>query len=67
MTKDHASAVLEPMLGIVAVAELLGVSRRLIERDRAAGRFPRPDLVIGRMPRWKPETIRRWIDQGGSQ
>ena len=48
-----------------AVAKALGISRRTLERERAAGRFPRPDKVIGRMPFWKPETVRRWIDEGG--
>jgi predicted DNA-binding transcriptional regulator AlpA len=42
-----------------------GVSRRTIERERSAGRFPAPDLHIGKAPLWKPETIRRWIDGGG--
>ena len=43
----------------------LGVSRRTIERERSAGRFPRPDLTIGRMPLWRPETIRDWVERGG--
>lgn len=48
-------------------AELLGVSRRTIERERSAGRFPKADLQIGKAPLWKPETIRRWVDAGGSR
>ena len=47
------------------VAESFGVSRRTIERERSAGRFPRPDLTIGRMPLWCPETIRAWVEGGG--
>ena len=47
------------------VAAALGISRRAIERERSAGRFPRPDLKIGRMPLWRPETIREWIEKGG--
>lgn len=47
------------------VATALGISRRLIERERAAGRFPAPDLIIGRTPLWRPETIRAWIDRKG--
>ena len=47
------------------VARALGVSRRAIERERSAGRFPKPDLTIGRMPLWRPETIARWIEGGG--
>ena len=47
------------------LAATLGVSRRAIERERSAGRFPRPDLTIGRMPLWRPETIRAWVEGGG--
>jgi predicted DNA-binding transcriptional regulator AlpA len=47
------------------VAHTLGVSRRAIERERSAGRFPKPDLTIGRMPLWRPETIRAWVEGGG--
>jgi hypothetical protein len=56
---------LEPMLSIEDLAALLNCSRRLVERMRSAGKVPKPDLRIGKMPRWKPETIRRWIDGGG--
>ena len=47
------------------IARGLGISRRTLERERSAGRFPPPDVTIGKMPLWKPETIRRWIDGGG--
>jgi hypothetical protein len=47
------------------VARSLGVSRRLIERERSAGRFPQPDKVIGRVPLWSRETLVRWISEGG--
>jgi predicted DNA-binding transcriptional regulator AlpA len=47
------------------VATTLGVSRRAIERERSAGRFPRPDLTIGRMPLWRVVTIREWLENGG--
>jgi hypothetical protein len=47
------------------IARSLGVSRRLIERERAAGRFPPPDLQIGRVPLWSRETLVRWISEGG--
>lgn len=46
------------------LAKALGVSRRALERERSAGRLPRPDLTIGRMPLWRPETIREWIGRG---
>jgi len=48
------------------IAGALGVSRRTIERERAAGRFPRPDLQIGRAPLWTRETLLCWIAEGGA-
>lgn len=47
------------------VAAALGMSRRTLERERSAGRFPRPDLHIGKAPLWRPETIREWVERGG--
>jgi len=58
-------AGIEPMLHIDDLAELLSCSRRLIERMRSAGKVPKPDIHVGRCPRWKPATIRAWIDRGG--
>jgi predicted DNA-binding transcriptional regulator AlpA len=58
-------AGLEPMLSLDDLAALLSCSRRLVERMRSAGKIPRPDIHVGRCPRWKPETIRKWIERGG--
>jgi predicted DNA-binding transcriptional regulator AlpA len=48
------------------VAKSLGIGRRTLERMRTAGQFPPPDVMIGRSPRWRPETIRRWVERGGA-
>jgi hypothetical protein len=45
------------------IAASLGVSRRLLEQARAAGRLPRADLKIGRVSLWKVESIRDWLSQ----
>ena len=59
---------IEPMaLRLGEVARALGVARRVIERERSAGRFPKPDLTVGKMPLWRPETIRAWLDNGGGR
>jgi hypothetical protein len=46
---------------------LTGLSRRLLERELAAGRMPKPDLRVGRRCLWRPRTIRSWlgIEEGG--
>ncbi len=36
-----------------------GIPRRSLERELAAGRFPRPARRVGRRPFWKPEDVRR--------
>ena len=56
---------MKPLLSIDDLAAILNCSRRLVERMRSAGKVPPPDLHVGRMPRWKPQTIRRWVEGGG--
>lgn len=46
------------------LAAALGVSRRTLERERSAGRFPPPDRKIGKAPLWRVETIERWLLEG---
>jgi hypothetical protein len=54
--------VFEPMMSIDDLVQLLNCSRRVVERMKSAGKLPRVDLLVGRMPRWKTSTIRRWIE-----
>lgn len=53
--------ILEPMLGVDDIAAALAVGRRTVERMRSSGRFPKPDLYAGRLPRWQAATIRAWL------
>lgn len=62
VAKSSPSPTLATMLGIDDLASILNVSRRAVERLRSAGKIPKPDITLGRMPRWKPETIATWID-----
>ncbi|CAN5903325.1 hypothetical protein BH23PLA1_BH23PLA1_35650 [soil metagenome] len=67
-TPRRKAAEPEPLLTIDGLARYLSCDRRTVERMRSAGRLPRPDLHIGRRsPRWSPETIKRWIGEGGLQ
>jgi predicted DNA-binding transcriptional regulator AlpA len=60
-TASDASRSIEPLLSTDALAGALSCGRRTVERLRADGRLPKPDLFVGKMPRWTAETIRRWI------
>jgi len=50
------------LLRVDPIAESLSISRRTLERLIAAGRFPKPDVRVGRMGLWRPETVRAWLD-----
>lgn len=47
------------------LAQALGVSRRLLERERSAGRLPKPNLRMGRISLWGIDSVRDWIAGGG--
>jgi predicted DNA-binding transcriptional regulator AlpA len=48
------------------LADILGISLPELDRLRAGGRLPRPDLTLGRRsPRWRSETIRAYLERGG--
>jgi hypothetical protein len=51
-------------LRIDEVAAAIGMSRRAIERERSAGRWPLADLQIGKAPLWRVETIRDYLSSG---
>lgn len=57
----------EPLVSIAGIVEWTGLGRSTIERLKSSGRLPRPDLTVCRSPRWKAQTIRRWIEEGGSR
>jgi predicted DNA-binding transcriptional regulator AlpA len=62
--KETSNLNQEPteVLRLADIAKYLRVSRRAIERERAAGRFPAPCRVIGaRVPVWTREQIRAYL------
>jgi predicted DNA-binding transcriptional regulator AlpA len=50
-----------------AVAHMLSINVRTLERLRSARRFPEPDAVMGRCPLWRRQSIENWIANGGSR
>ena len=65
-TKRGGRTAVDPgeiLLGLADLAKLLGISRRTLERERAAGHVPKPTIIIGsRTPRWSRATITRWLE-----
>ena len=56
---------IERLITIEDWATALVVSVPTIERLRHNKKIPPPDVMIGRLPRWKPSTVRDWIQGGG--
>jgi predicted DNA-binding transcriptional regulator AlpA len=56
---------LSPLVTKADLESILKVDKRTIDRMRSAGQLPKPDLMISRFPRWRVETIRAWIENGG--
>lgn len=51
------------MLTIDEVAEIVGYSKRTIEKQLSAGEFLPPTLRKGRIRRWWYPTLRHWLTQ----
>jgi hypothetical protein len=64
-TPIRLADAIEPLWTIDDICIYVRCSRRWVEGQRSAGRLPRPDAHVGRCPRWRPESIRRWIETGG--
>ncbi len=57
-------AVERLLWGWPEVLTATGILRRTLEREIAAGRFPRPVRRVGRRPFFKPADIVRWSEGG---
>jgi excisionase family DNA binding protein len=61
-TRELAQPATVPaLLNIDEIAEILNVCRRTLERMISTKEFPACDKRIRRMPRWRRESVDRWI------
>lgn len=63
-----SQVVTKPMLmDIAEIESATQISQRTIWRWISAGKFPKPDIVEGRVRRWRVESIHNWIDGQSNQ
>jgi excisionase family DNA binding protein len=55
---------MDALLTIDEVADLLGVSKQLIYSWRHQSKGPPAIALEGRLLRWRPEDVGRWLDAG---
>jgi hypothetical protein len=65
LDRQAAAGLVEPLLSRRDLQHILRVSSALLDRLRAGGKIPPPDLVLSRSPRWKAATIRAYLERGG--
>jgi len=66
MTNSTATPTVANLLSKSDVARVLGCGVRTVERLISSKRLPEADVRVGRLPRWRPETIAEWINAGGT-
>ena len=50
------------MIPISEASKMLKIGVRTLWRWSSSGKFPEPDLKIGKVVRWKRTTIAEWIN-----
>lgn len=50
------------LLSIADIEAKTGISQRTLWRWVSAGQFPKPDLSVGRIRRWRAQTVQSWIE-----
>lgn len=59
-----SSMVVIRYLGVTEVAQRTGLSPNTVKAySQVPGRMPQPDVMIGRVKGWLPETIDRWMER----
>jgi predicted DNA-binding transcriptional regulator AlpA len=58
---------LEQLVSLEGLTTFLNTSRRTVERLKASGKLPKPDIRLGRMPRWRPETLLGWLEDNAAR
>ena len=65
-TSSDGTSPLPQHVGTKDVTTALGTSDRNLRRLIQAGKFPKPDLRLGRMLKWKVTTIEAFLEGGAA-
>jgi hypothetical protein len=65
LDRQALAELVEPLLDRSDLATVLRCSLVTLDRLKAAGRLPKPDVMLSRSPRWRVQTFRSWLEKGG--
>lgn len=51
------------LLSIADISRASGIGVRTLWRWVSSGRFPKRDLAVGRIRRWRVQTVDKWVDE----
>lgn len=54
--------IADPLYTKTRVCEYIGIDDTTLDKWVARGAFPKPDLYLGRSPRWKLSTLVKFSD-----
>lgn len=66
MQKACEQREVDRLLNARSVLALIDCSERCLRRWVACGKFPPPDIRIGRSLRWRASTIREFVESKGA-
>lgn len=53
----------DPLYSKAKVCDYVDIDNTTVDKWVAANKFPKPDLYLGRNPRWKLSTINAYLEQ----
>lgn len=53
----------DPLYNKTQICEYISIDDRTLDRWVASDKFPKPDLYLGRHPRWKLSTVNTYLEQ----
>jgi hypothetical protein len=65
LDRREVAGLVEPLLDRSDLGNVLKCSLVTLDRLKSAGKLPKPDLILGRSPRWRAESIRAFLAKGG--
>ena len=63
----NKTKVTPDLLSMAQISAKTGISQRCLWRWIACGTFPKADVAVGRIRRWRTDTVEGWIGKQSGQ
>jgi hypothetical protein len=66
-SKHRTNGAIEPLWTRADYARFLNVALPTFERWRSRGELCPADLMLNRMPRWRRQSVEKWMERNGAR